>query len=50
VVHLAASHVGMRAEEAAKSRDRLAAKMTPAQSAEAQRMAGVWAQSHPSTY
>jgi hypothetical protein len=40
----------MRAEEAAKSRGRLAAKMTPAQIAEAQRMAGVWAQSHPSTH
>ena len=44
-----------RAEDAAtrdlavKNREKVAAKMTPAQVAEAQRMAREWAQSHPST-
>ena len=36
-------------DSAAKSRDELAAKMTPDQIAEAQRMAREWMQSHPST-
>ncbi len=36
-------------DSAAKNRDELAAKMTPARIAEAQRMAREWMQSHPST-
>jgi hypothetical protein len=32
-----------------EKRDRVAAKMTPAQIAEAQRVASAWAQNHPST-
>jgi hypothetical protein len=35
-------------ERLVTDRDRVAAKMTPAQIAEAQRMASEWAQSHPS--
>jgi hypothetical protein len=34
---------------ATKNRDLVAAKMTPAQIAEAQRLAREWMQSHPST-
>ncbi len=36
-------------DSAAKNRDELAAKMTPDQIAEAQRMAREWVQGHPST-
>ena len=47
--NLAASRADADADEAAKSRDGVAANMTPAQIAEAQRMASEWVQSHPST-
>jgi hypothetical protein len=36
-------------ETSVKNRDDIAAKMTPAQIAEAQRMASEWVQSHPTT-
>jgi uncharacterized protein len=49
--NLAASGAGNTElhSQAAKSRDGAAAKMTPAQIAEAQRLASEWVQSHPST-
>jgi hypothetical protein len=49
-LNLAASVEPDRAlrERLITDRDRVAAKMTPAQIAEAQRMASEWAQSHPS--
>jgi hypothetical protein len=45
---LAASAFADARHEAATLRDRLAARMTPAQIAEAQRMASEWVESHPS--
>jgi TPR repeat protein len=47
--NLAAAHDSDEVKVATEARDEVAAKMTPDQIAEAQRMARGWVQSHPST-